>query len=262
VSDAGADAPVLVVLVNNRTDWAHVVERGWYRIPLKHMPNPVAASYLAFYQSRVFGADAFRVRFYAPVLRYRLATRRELLPDQPDHPRADEQYYRVEVGPLVELAYPVPSRRLRRITFIPTTLRRLEEADEINDLWLGDDVEEMLWSLFRDAGLKAERRLEIGEGKHRYVGRRRWGRRRLLRRADPSCDARRLARARRPALGDTRRARCVCRACQDGVKAEHPRVKITTRVPQASKRARRRLLSLTPKPEQCHYAKTMPCRMA
>jgi hypothetical protein len=169
VSDAGADAPVLVVLVNNRTDWAHVVERGWYRIPLKHMPNPVAASYLAFYQSRVFGADAFRVRFYAPVLRYRLATRRELLPDQPDHPRADEQYYRVEVGPLVELAYPVPSRRLRRITFIPTTLRRLEEADEINDLWLGDDVEEMLWSLFRDAGLKAERRLEIGEGKHRYV---------------------------------------------------------------------------------------------
>lgn len=169
MSEPPDDAPVLVVLVNNLADWRRVTDEGWYRIPLKHAPRPVAASFLAFYQSRVFGDDAFRIRFYAPVRRYQLLTRRELLPDQATHPRAHEQYYRVEVGWLIELAYPVPSRRLRRITFIPTTLRRLTEADEINDLWLDDDVEDMLWALFRDAGLKAERRLEIGEGAHRYV---------------------------------------------------------------------------------------------
>ncbi len=169
MSEGEDDAPTLVVLVNNEADWRHIVDDGWYRIPLKHAPHPVAASYLAFYQSRVFGDDAFHIRYYAPVRRYRTVTRRELLPDQPDHPRADERYYQIELGPLITLQHPIPSRRLRRITFIPTTLRRLLEADEINDLWLDDDVEEMLWSLFRDAGLKAERRLEIGEGKQRYI---------------------------------------------------------------------------------------------
>jgi hypothetical protein len=169
VSEPHDDAPALVVLVNNHADWRHVVDDSWYRIPLKHVPNPVAATFLAFYQSRVFGTDAFHIRFYAPVRRYRVVTRRELLPDQPDHPRANDRYYQIELGPLIELKYPIPSRRLRRITFIPTTMRRLQEADEINDLWLDDDVEELLWSLFRDAGLKAERRLEIGEGKQRYI---------------------------------------------------------------------------------------------
>jgi hypothetical protein len=166
---ASPDPQVLVVLVNNHADWRRVVEEHWYRIPLRTAPQPVAASYLGFYQSRVFGADAFRIRFFAPVLRYQRLTRRELLPHEPQHPRAGEQYYRVELGALEELSRPVPSRRLRRITFIPTTLRRLCEADEINDLWMADDVEDLLWELFHDAGIKAERRLEIGEGRRRYV---------------------------------------------------------------------------------------------
>ena len=169
MTGARQDAPVLVVLVNNHADWRRIVEERWYRIPLAHAPQPVAASFLAFYHSRIFGADAFRVRFYAPVRRFQTVTRRDLLPAEPDHPRADARYYRIELGALEELERPVPSRRLRRITFIPTTLRRLREADEINHLWIGDDVEDLLWALFHDAGIKAERRLEIGEGRQRYV---------------------------------------------------------------------------------------------
>jgi hypothetical protein len=169
MSHTPAHSLALVVLVNNLADWRRITDEGWYRIPLRHAPQPVAVSFLAFYLSRVFGPDAFQVRFYAPVLRYQTLTRRELIPEQPAHPRAAERYYRIEVGPLNELERPVPSRRLRRITFIPTTLGRLLEADEINDLWIGDDVEDILWSLFRDAGIKAERRLEIGEGRGRYT---------------------------------------------------------------------------------------------
>src|SRR5580765_7691007 len=105
LSDPQRTAPVLVVLVNNQADWQRVMVEGWYRIPFKHAPQPVAASYLAFYQSRVFGADAFRVRFYAPVQRYELTTRRALLPEEMDHPRADERYYRIDVGPLRELEH-------------------------------------------------------------------------------------------------------------------------------------------------------------
>lgn len=169
MSLAAPNAPTLVVLANNLADWRRVVDEGWYRVPLKHAPRPVAASFLAFYQSRAFGADAFRIRYYAAVRRYRIMTRREILPEEPDHPRAAERYYRIELDSLQELEHPVHSRRLRRITFIPTTLRRLQEADEINDLWLGDDAEDLVWELFRDAGLKAERRLEIGEGRRQYA---------------------------------------------------------------------------------------------
>ena len=160
--------PVLVVLINNETDWRRVVEEGWYRIPLRHAPRPVAASYLAFYQSRVFGSDAFRMRYYAPVLRYQLMTRAELLPLEPGHPRAHERYYRIALGPVRELEHPIPSRRLRRITFIPTTLRRLQEANEINDLWLGDDAEDLVQEFFQGAGIKAARRLELGEERQGY----------------------------------------------------------------------------------------------
>ncbi len=169
MSNAPAHSLALVVLVNNPADWRRVTDEGWYRIPLRHAPQPVAVSFLAFYLSQAFGSDAYQVRFYAPVLRYQTLTRRELIPEQPAHPRATERYYRIDVGQLNELERPVPSRRLRRITFIPTTLGRLQEADEINDLWIGDDVEDILWSLFRDAGIKAERRLEIGEGRGHYV---------------------------------------------------------------------------------------------
>ena len=168
MTDPAEDGPALVVIVNNRADWRRVVEEGWYRIPVKRAPHPVAAWFLAFYHTRAFGRDAHHIRFVARARRYRLVHRRDLIPEQPDHPRASERYYRVDLGPLEELAYPIPSRRLRRITFIPTTLRRLREADEINDLWLGDDVEDLLWDLFRDAGIKAERRLEIGEARAPY----------------------------------------------------------------------------------------------
>jgi hypothetical protein len=160
--------PVLVVLINNERDWRSVVDEGWYRIPLRRAPRPVATSYLAFYQTRAFGIDAYRVRYYAPVLRYRILTRVELLPLEPNHPRAHERYYYIALGPLRELERPIPSRRLRRITFIPTTLRRLHEAHEINDLWMGDDAEDLVKELFRDAAVKATRRLKLGEATHSY----------------------------------------------------------------------------------------------
>ena len=90
--------PALVVIVNNKRDWQRVIEQGWYRVPLKHAPTPLAASYLAFYFTRVFGDDVWQVRFYAPVLRYQIATRAELFTMEATHPRADARYYRIDVG--------------------------------------------------------------------------------------------------------------------------------------------------------------------
>jgi hypothetical protein len=90
--------------------------------------------YLAFYQTAKFGDERWSIRYYAPVERIELVKRRDLLPNEPDHPRADEQYYRLDIGYIYRLERPIVSQTWRRVTFIPTTWRRLMQAEEIHDL--------------------------------------------------------------------------------------------------------------------------------
>lgn len=160
----------LVVLVNNRRDWQRVTHDGWYRIPVKHAPTPLAAECLAFFFTKVFGTQAHHVWYYAPVLRYRIVTRRALLPEEADHPRADERYVRIDVGTVAPLPRAIPSRSLRRVTFIPTTWERLCSVDDVAALWQHDDAESVLWDDFPHAMRKASGRLTIEERKQRYQG--------------------------------------------------------------------------------------------
>ena len=44
-----------------------------------------------YYLTKPFGQAAFSVRWYAQVRGHELVTRRDLLPDEPDHPRAEQQ---------------------------------------------------------------------------------------------------------------------------------------------------------------------------
>jgi very-short-patch-repair endonuclease len=155
---------VLVAVVNSPRDFEIALHECWYRIPLKRAPRRVGADYLAFYQTKAFGDERWAVNYYAPTRHYRLVTRAELLPEETDHPRAAERYYKVEIGPLQRLPHSIPSKRLRRITFIPTTLERLLEAEEINDLWDRDSREERLWQAFKREGIEAECQYEVEEG--------------------------------------------------------------------------------------------------
>jgi hypothetical protein len=95
----------------------------------------MAANYLAFYQTAAFGAERWAIRWYAPVQAVTLARRIDLLPEDPGHRRAQELYYRFALGPLELLPTVVPSRRLRRIAFIATTLAQLLHARDVVDLW-------------------------------------------------------------------------------------------------------------------------------
>jgi hypothetical protein len=165
--DAPHDAPALVAVVNNPADLLRAQREGWYRIPLAHAPPRMGADFLAFYQTAAFPPEErWAVRWVAAVRGYRLTTRRELLPEQADHPRADQRYYRVDLSELWPLPRPVPSRRLRRIAFIRTTIGRLLEAEEINDLWLQSSARERLWQAIKQAGLAdaVEREYPLAEG--------------------------------------------------------------------------------------------------
>src|SRR5512137_2163567 len=93
------DSPVLVVVVNDPADLGRARDQGWYRIPLARAPWRIAADYLAFYQTGAFPPDErWAVRWLAAVRSYHIAPRRELIPEEADHPRADILYYKISVS--------------------------------------------------------------------------------------------------------------------------------------------------------------------
>jgi hypothetical protein len=130
------DARVLVVIVPQPRDLILARNAGWYRLPLAHAPPRLAADYLAFYQPASFGAERWQIRHYAAIIRYQIVRRYELLPEEPTHPRANEWYYRIDIGPICDLDRPVPAARLRRITFIATTFGQLQRAIDVTDLFV------------------------------------------------------------------------------------------------------------------------------
>ena len=160
---------VLVAVMNNRRDFEIARQQHWYRIPVATAPSQVAAEYLAFYFTKAFGPEKWSVRYYAAVRRFRIVTRLDLLPDEPDHPRSTRRYYKIEIGELTPLPRAIPSRKLRRIAFIPTTLQRLLRASEINDLWETSPLKERLWQELRRQGVEAEREYMLQEGRLAYV---------------------------------------------------------------------------------------------
>jgi len=123
--------------------------------------------FLAFYQTGAFGSERWAVNYYAEVRGIRRVRRIELLPDEADHPRAHDEYHKVAIGELLRLPKPIPSRRLRRIVFIPTSLERLMNAREINDLFRTSPIEDVLYRRLQAEGLEPERQFfvrENGEG--------------------------------------------------------------------------------------------------
>lgn len=130
-----ASDTVLVVLVNRPRDLEIIHAEHWYRIPVKHAPPQFTqARYLAFYLTRAFGPDKWSIREYALVRGHELVRRRELLPGEPDHPRADEFYFKLELGAPLSLPHPITSRTSRRILFVWTTGERFSRAVTIDEL--------------------------------------------------------------------------------------------------------------------------------
>ena len=148
--------PVLVAVVNNERDLLLAQDQHWYRIPVGRAPRQIAAEYLALYQTSAFGVQGQRINYFAPILRYHLLTRADLLPDEPDHTRAAEQYFKIELGELQPLPKPVPSVHQARITFIYTTLERLLQANDVSDLWLRAVARQKLYAAIHERGLAVE----------------------------------------------------------------------------------------------------------
>ena len=123
---------------------------GWYRIPLRTAPKVVAVDYLAFYQPSSFGDCGGRIEFVAPVRGHELTTRRELLKDESDHPRAHEEYFKIQIGGLEKLPSPIVADKWKRLTFLYSTGEYLLKANTLNDLVVNDDERALLWRSLRE----------------------------------------------------------------------------------------------------------------
>ncbi len=155
---------VLVAYLPRPTDFAIIQQKGWYRIPQKHVPKGLYAEYIAFYFGRRFDDQKWAIHYYAPRLGHELTTRRALLPHEADHVRADDFYYKIQLGPLRQLERPIISLRWRRITFIHTTWDRFQDATEINDLFVeGGEYVDRLYAALKERGLQAERQYHVEE---------------------------------------------------------------------------------------------------
>ena len=135
---------------------------GWYRIPFRTAPKVVAVDYLAFYQPGSFlqGAqdhkagkghrEVGRIQYTAEVRGHELTTRAELLREEAGHPRAGEEYYKLQIGPLEQLPAPILAEKWRRITFFYTTGEYLLKARNIHDLIVQSGEREILWQALRE----------------------------------------------------------------------------------------------------------------
>lgn len=123
---------------------------GWYRIPFRSAPKVVAVDSLAFYQPGNFGDLAGRIEWTAPVRGHELATRAELLRDEPDHPRAHEEYFKLQLGALERLPRPILADKWKRLTFLYTTGEYLLKARTLNDLVVQSDERQLLWQSLRE----------------------------------------------------------------------------------------------------------------
>jgi hypothetical protein len=128
---------VLVGVINRQRDLLYARAQRWYRIPVERMPRGgLYVEYVAFFLSgAVFRERSGGVHFYARRTGLELAYRRDLLPDEMSHPRADAVYYKLQLGDLCEKLPPVLNSDRRPVTFILTTWERFEGARHLAELY-------------------------------------------------------------------------------------------------------------------------------
>lgn len=141
---------VLVCLLPTPRDMEIARLLGWYRIPLRSAPKVVSVDYLAFYQPASFGERGGQVEYIAQVRGHELTTRDELLKDESDHPRAKEEYFKIQIGALEKLKEPIKTDKWKRLTFLYSTGEHLLNAKTLNNLVVEGEERSLLWKSLRE----------------------------------------------------------------------------------------------------------------
>jgi very-short-patch-repair endonuclease len=159
---------LLVALLKTKVDFAILLDEGWYRIPAANAPKRWPPQWLAFYQPKAFGDDAYRIRYFGRVSDIQIVKRRDLFPNELTNAKSETSYYRLHLKSLEELELPIPSLRPRRLVFVPTTWQKFNQATQINDLFDDSPLENRLWDDLKHIKVNAERQWLIKVGQQYY----------------------------------------------------------------------------------------------
>jgi hypothetical protein len=153
---------VLVGVVNRKRDLETVLNERWYRIPVSRMPRGINAEYIAFFLSGAFKERNGAVHYFAECRGVELVRRRDLIADETRHPRADEKYYKVQLGPIEVKDPPVQNTTRRSLAFVYTTWDRFVHAQTILDLY-SDDVKyvDRIYYTLSETGMKHDRSWQL-----------------------------------------------------------------------------------------------------
>jgi len=162
---------VLVGVINRKRDFLSARDEGWYRIPKAQMPHGVYQEYIGFFLSgKPFAELSGSVAYYAKVTGTELARRVDLLPSQPNHPRADNQYYKVGLEELQQKRPPIRNESRRSIAFIHTTWDRFVRAETIADLYSeGDYFVDRIYHALRNTNVQVQRYWETEADETGYM---------------------------------------------------------------------------------------------
>ena len=109
------------------------------------------------------------LRYYAPVQGHELVARRDLIPSEPDHPRAGGWYYKLQLGSLghkIPLSSPIAGDASH---IIVTSSDRFTNAHEINDLFEQESPVGQLYVRLKEMGIQVEREWWINEEGTAYI---------------------------------------------------------------------------------------------
>jgi acyl carrier protein phosphodiesterase len=126
---------VLIGVINRKRDLNALLNEQWYRIPFQRMPEGVNAEYLGFYISGILGKGKSGIYYYAPLCGIELLKRADLLPDEAQHVRANEWYFKCQMRSVKECHPPILNPSKQWISFIHTTWDRFADALTVSDLY-------------------------------------------------------------------------------------------------------------------------------
>ncbi|RPJ01263.1 MAG: hypothetical protein EHM39_03535 [Chloroflexi bacterium] len=149
---------VLVGVIKARRDLEKALSEHWYRVPQGQAPKGIHAEVIAFFLSRAFKELNGGIHYYAERNGVELVRRRDLLPDESHHARADGLYYKLQLGALCRKDPPILNPTRRSFAFIYTTWDRFCAARVIADLYSeADHFVDRVFHALEDEGILAER---------------------------------------------------------------------------------------------------------
>lgn len=165
---------LLVALLPKKAALETLQNEGWYHIPVEKTPSQWRKGWrpkvMAFYQGKSFGKEEqYKIRYFGDVEHIDIVARKELFPDdEANQHKAENPYYKIQLKSLQVRYQPIISYRPRRLVFVPSTLEKFEKAEQINDLFDGSPIEDLLWKGLRALQVLAERQWKIIIEKKNY----------------------------------------------------------------------------------------------